>query len=51
MLSPGGNICLSGPFPEEVDETDIGHLPRLVVDFNRHNFGRLKEFIDAVNTK
>ena len=49
MLSPGGNICLSGPFPEEMDETDIGHLPRLVVDFNRCDFGRLKEFIDAVN--
>ncbi|MEJ2727473.1 MAG: TIGR00730 family Rossman fold protein [Deltaproteobacteria bacterium] len=49
MLNPGGDICLSGPFPEEMDETDIKHLPRLVVDFNRCAFGRFKEFIDAVN--
>jgi uncharacterized protein (TIGR00730 family) len=49
MLNPGGVICLSGPFPEEMDETDIQHLPRLVVDFNRCAFGRLKDFIDAVN--
>jgi len=49
MLSPDGNICLSGSCPEEMNEPDIRHLPRLVVDFNRHDFGRLKEFIDAVN--
>jgi hypothetical protein len=49
MLSPGGGICLSGSCPEEMNEPDIRHLPRLVVDFNRLDFGRLKEFIDAVN--
>jgi uncharacterized protein (TIGR00730 family) len=49
ILSADGDIYLSGIFPEEMDEPDIRHLPRLVVDFNRLNFGRLKEFIDAVN--
>jgi hypothetical protein len=32
-----------------MNEPDLRHLPRLVVDFNRLDFGRLKEFIDAVN--
>jgi hypothetical protein len=49
LLSAKGDIYLSGPFPAERDEPDIRHLPRLVVDFNRLNFGRLREFIDAVN--
>jgi hypothetical protein len=49
MLSPGGDICLSGSCREEMNEPDIRHLPRLVVDFNRLDFARLKEFIDAVN--
>jgi uncharacterized protein (TIGR00730 family) len=50
MLSSNGDIRPSGPFPEEMDEPDILHLPRLVVDFNRVGFGRLREFIDAVNS-
>jgi uncharacterized protein (TIGR00730 family) len=50
MLSSNGDIHPSGAFPEEMDEPDIRHLPRLVVDFNRVNFGRLREFIDAVNS-
>jgi len=49
MLIADGNICLAGSCPEEMNEPDIYHLPRLVVDFNRHDFGRLKAFIDAVN--
>lgn len=50
MLLANGDIHASGPFPEEMDEPDIRHLPRLAVDFNRVNFGRLREFIDAVNS-
>jgi uncharacterized protein (TIGR00730 family) len=50
MLSANGDIRPSGPFTEEMDEPDISHLPRLVVDFNRAGFGRLREFIDAVNS-
>jgi hypothetical protein len=49
MLTPGGDMRLSGPLPAEADEPEIRHLPRLVVDFNRKNFGSLKQLIDAIN--
>jgi hypothetical protein len=49
ILVPQGNIVLSGPLSAEKDETEISHLPRLVVDFNRQNFGRLRSLIDAIN--
>jgi uncharacterized protein (TIGR00730 family) len=49
ILVSRGNIVLSGPLPEERDEPEISHLPRLVVDFNRQNFGRLRILIDAIN--
>jgi uncharacterized protein (TIGR00730 family) len=49
MMISGGNMSLSGPLPAEDDEPEISHLPRLVVDFNRKSFARLKQLIDAVN--
>ena len=49
ILTPGGDICLSCPLPEEADEEEIAHLPRLVLDFNRKDFGKLRKFIDAIN--
>lgn len=49
MLVPGGSIVLSGPLPEEADEPDIAHLPRLVLDFNNRDFGRLRSLINIVN--
>jgi uncharacterized protein (TIGR00730 family) len=49
ILAPQGNIVLSGPLPKEKEEMEISHLPRLVVDFNRQDFGRLRSFIDAIN--
>ncbi len=49
ILSPGGGIHISGPLPEESDEPELDPLPRLVVDFSRNNFGRLKGLIDAIN--
>ncbi|MBN2124405.1 MAG: LOG family protein, partial [Deltaproteobacteria bacterium] len=49
ILRPGGALALSGPLPEEGDEPEIDHLPRLVLEFKREDFGRLKELIDAVN--
>ena len=50
ILLPGGRIFLSGPLPEEADEPDIADLQRLVVDFSRKDFGRLRQLIDAINT-
>jgi uncharacterized protein (TIGR00730 family) len=50
ILTPQGNIYLSEPLPAEVDEPEIANLPRLVVDFNRKNFGGLRSLIDTINS-
>jgi len=49
ILLPAGSIAASGPLEDEMDDEDVIHLPRLVIDFNRKNFGRLKSLIDAIN--
>jgi len=49
ILTPQGDLFLSGPLPIESDEPEIAHLPRLVVDFDRKDFGRLRSLIDAIN--
>jgi hypothetical protein len=49
ILQPGGEIAPSGPLAQELDDADIVRLPRLVIDFNRQDFGRLNSLIDAVN--
>ena len=49
ILTPGGTMELSGPLPVEADMPEIAELPRLVVDFNRQDFGRLRCLIDAIN--
>jgi uncharacterized protein (TIGR00730 family) len=50
ILRPQGEIYLSGPLPEEIDEPELIDLPRLVLDFNRNDFGGLKALIDSVNS-
>ncbi len=50
ILIPGGRVFLSGALPAEADEREIIDLPRLVVDFNRKDFGRLHSFIEAINS-
>jgi len=49
ILTPGGTMEPSGPFPAEQEEPELAHLPRLVIDFNRKDFGRLRNLIDAIN--
>ena len=49
ILTPGGELFLSGLLPIEADEPEIAHLPRLIVDFDRKDFGRLRNLIDAIN--
>ena len=49
ILLPHGGIAASGALPGEQDDEEISHLPRLVVDFNRQDFGRLRSLIDAIN--
>ncbi len=49
LLKPGGQIIASAALPEEDDEPGLAGLPRLLVDFNRRDFGRLRRLIDAIN--
>lgn len=49
ILLPHGDFVPSAALPEEVEDADVVHLPRLVIDFNRHDFGRLRSLIDAIN--
>lgn len=49
MLLPEGTIQEVGPHPLESDEPDLAHLPRLAVDFNRHDFGQLRSFLGALS--
>jgi uncharacterized protein (TIGR00730 family) len=50
ILIPHGNIYLSGPLPSDADEPEFANLPRLILDFNRKDFGRLRNLIDAINS-
>lgn len=50
ILRNDGTISLSGPLPEEAEDDDISGLPRLIMDFNRKDFGILRRLIDAINT-
>ena len=49
LLVPGGSMVLRGPLEAEINEGELAHLPRLVIDFNRSRFGRLRLLIDAIN--
>jgi uncharacterized protein (TIGR00730 family) len=49
LLQPGGQMVSGGPLPEEADEPDLLHLPRLILEFNNTSFGRLRQFLDALN--
>lgn len=49
LLLEDGDIRISGPLPAESDEPDIAHLPRLIVDFNRKDYGQLRQFINEIN--
>jgi hypothetical protein len=35
--------------PQEAAETEVAHLPRLCLTFNRIHFGFLRRLIDRVN--
>jgi uncharacterized protein (TIGR00730 family) len=50
IIQPPGSMYLSGPLPEEADEPEIDNLPRLVLNFNRKDFGKLRKLIDAINS-
>ena len=45
----GAPVKIIQPTPEEVEDSDQLELPRIAFGFNRHDYGRLRQFIDAVN--
>jgi uncharacterized protein (TIGR00730 family) len=45
----GGRIELTDPHPFEQDESDLHHLPRISLQFNRREVGRLRQMIDLLN--
>jgi hypothetical protein len=51
LITAGGDMVLSGALPKECDEPELAHLPRLVVDFDKRDFARLRQLIDAINSK
>jgi uncharacterized protein (TIGR00730 family) len=44
-----GKFEQSGPLPQERDEPELAHLPRLVFHFNRRNLGQLRQLINTIN--
>jgi len=49
ILVSGGGIARSASLPAEADEPELAGLPRLIVDFDRKNFGRLRNLINTIN--
>jgi len=45
-----GKIERSDPLPDEADELELLHLPRLALWFNRKDFGKLRQMIDLINS-
>jgi len=44
-----GKIEQRDAFPEEANQHEIAHLPRLAMKFDRHQFGKLRALVDRVN--
>jgi hypothetical protein len=49
ILRPGGRIIAAQALPEEANEPELLELPRLLLDFNLKDYGRLRQLIDALN--
>ena len=48
-LIVSGDIRQGKALPEEKDELELNHLPRLIFHFNRKDYGRLVEMIHQIN--
>jgi len=48
-LISGEPMKIIPPTPEETADNDQLELPRIAFGFNRHDYGRLRQLIDAVN--
>ncbi|BCS55450.1 TIGR00730 family Rossman fold protein [Geobacter sp. SVR] len=50
LIREGERIFPCNAFPEEIDEPDLAHLPRLSLHFDHHHYGLLLAFIHRINT-
>lgn len=46
-----GDVRQTDPLPEEANEADTLHLHRLVMQFNREDYARLRQMIDVINNE
>ncbi len=44
-----GKIIQAGPLPQERNQPELAHLPRIIFTPHRHEFGRFRQLIDAIN--
>jgi uncharacterized protein (TIGR00730 family) len=49
-INTGGPIRRSKPTPEEVEDNDHVELSRIAFNFNRRDYGRLRQMIDVLNS-
>ena len=49
IFSPPGEMFQRDAMPQEANEPEIAHLPRLCMTFNRIHFGFLRQLIDHLN--
>jgi uncharacterized protein (TIGR00730 family) len=49
IIDPPGEMFMRDALPQEAGETEIAHLPRLCLTFNRIHFGFLRLLIDRLN--
>ncbi len=49
IVHRGGKIERTPPLPEETDEPDLLHLPRLALEFDHRHYGLLIAFIRRIN--
>lgn len=50
LIKGGDKIHRSETFPEEIDEPDLAHLPRISMLFDHHHYGLLVAFINRINS-
>jgi uncharacterized protein (TIGR00730 family) len=50
LRMPGTGIVRTLPLPEEIDEPDLLHLDRIMINFSQQHFGLLMAFIRRLNT-
>lgn len=50
LIKNGDQIRRCEAFPEESDEPDLAHLPRITMLFDHHHYGLLIAFINRINS-